>query len=155
MGCLGLPWVAMGCPGLPRELKAMGMLRFPNGRDEVHHQFTFFVCHGRIFHGGHCACYRQLCLTTYDPGLRPRPNTPGTHRAWNTPAPLHLQNTRLWLFGRVDLPWGASHMLPATLLDYALGLRPQPKTPGTHRSENTRTPGLSLYITISLCHYVI
>ena len=73
-------------------------------------------------------------LGEYALGLRPRPNTPDAHWVWKTCAPSRLAHS-LFL---TETPGGLAVPLVALVADecpdYALGLRPRPNTPDTHRA---------------------
>ena len=55
-------------------------------------------------------------LPEYALGLRPRPNTPGTHRVWKTCAPPRLVRPRFRQKRRADWPCVSPNLSPANFL---------------------------------------
>ena len=77
----------------------------------------------------------KFYLLEYAPGLRPRPNTPGTQRTWKSYAPPRLVHLRFRQNRWADWLCISPHLSPASWLATLPACGLDHKQPGTHRAQ--------------------
>ena len=104
-----------------------------------------------IHQKGSIPAFAVVSLGGYTPGLRPRPNTPGTHWVWKTHAPPRLVHPRSLTETRVRIRCISHHTCCQQIgsAGYASGIGERAR----HAAAGTKTPRTAVFVWLGCYSY--